>query len=102
MDLRKDGNDALPFNNLECFGNIDWDGVYNFPTPITGKNAEITRTGSIISFNLSELRAYRWNPIDKKNIVLTANLISNPALINSVDLVSSTLKFDGIKWNTLF
>ena len=39
------GNDALPINNPVCVGNIEKDGVYLCPSPMTGTNVGIIRTG---------------------------------------------------------
>jgi hypothetical protein len=68
------GDKISPDLNPLCAGNIDKDGMYvcetlingtKCPTQMTGKNVGIIRDAGLNNhLHLTELRAYRWLPID--------------------------------------
>ena len=80
---------------------MDRDGVYVCTTPLKGANTGITRIlGGVDYYNIAELRAYSWVPFDELTSTLSADVMPNASLVNSVHI--SLPAPGGISLNTLF
>jgi hypothetical protein len=73
-----------PRLNNACRSGIDRDGLYNCDTPMTGIYVGYTRDStSSEMFNLNEIRAYSWLPIDASTMIVTTGTMPNLTIINS-------------------
>ena len=81
------GNNANPTLNAECVS-IDKDGMYSCTSPLKGTHVGITRTSIGNSpdsyYAVGEIRAYTWAPCDESTCTLSANVMPNTSLIDSV------------------
>ena len=81
---------------------MDRDGVYVCTTPLKGTTVGITRiVGGADYYNIAELRAYSWVPFDELTSTLSADVMPNDSLVDSVH-ISLPAPGGPIKLNTLF
>ena len=86
------GTNSNPLLNNPCGPNIDRDGLYVCPTPLTGNYVGAYRDSVELNYyNLNEIRAYSWLPIDPSTVFVTTNTIPNLTIINStrINIVTS-------------
>ena len=86
------GTNSNPLLNNPCGPNIDRDGLYVCPTPLTGDYVGAYRdSDSLDYYNVSEIRAYSWLPIDASTVLVTTNTMPNLTLIDStrINIVTS-------------
>ena len=77
--------------NNACGPNIDRDGLYVCPTPLTGNYVGFYRASTSTDyFNLNEIRAYSWLPIDASTVIVTTNTMPNLSIINSTRINIAT------------
>ena len=63
------------------------------------------RTGQSEAYNFAEIRAYKWIPLDETNSIISADVMPNYTLINSVHLTtlrSTDKNYGGLSTNSLF
>ena len=85
------GTNSNPLLNNPCGPNIDRDGLYVCPTPLTGNYVGAYRdTDSTEPYHLSEIRAYSWLPIDASTVLVTTNTMPNLTLIYSTRINIAT------------
>ena len=72
---------------MEC-KSIDREGIFVCTTPLSGTNVGLTRTAIGTSpdycYHVSEIRAYIWVLFDETTSTLSADVMPNASLINSV------------------
>ena len=99
------GNNSNPNNNNACANNVDRDGVFVCASPLAGTFVGITKTsGGPNFYNIAELRAYSWVPFDELNSSLSADVMPNASLYNSVHITVPlpTASLGGLSTDTLF
>ena len=85
------GTNSNPLLNNACGPNIDRDGLYVCPTPLTGNYVGFYRASTSTDyFNLNEIRAYSWLPIDASTVLVTTNTMPNLTLIYSTRINIAT------------
>ena len=85
------GTNSNPLLNNPCGPNIDRDGLYVCPTPLTGDYVGAYRdSDSLDYYNVSEIRAYSWLPIDASTVLVTTNTMPNLTLIDSTRINIAT------------
>ena len=84
------GTNPNPNLNAVCKANIDRDGIYVCDTPLTGTYVGLTRTAIGGSdgnnWHFAEIRAYPWVPFDELTSTLSADVMPNASLVNSVHI----------------
>ena len=84
---------------------MDRDGVFVCSPPLTGTFVGFTKTsGGANYYNFAELRAYSWVPFDELNSALSADVMPNATLYNSVHITEPfpTSFLGGLATDTLF
>jgi hypothetical protein len=102
------GDSYNPNSNQVCKDSIDRDGIFTCTIPLKGKYIGLTRTaigGSTTNeWHFAEIRAYTWVPFNELIDTLSANIMQNSSLINSVHINEPvpTCTVGGIGTDTLF
>ena len=91
------GTRVRPTANPVCISGIDKDGLYVCPNPMRGDNVGLFRTGMTDFYYITELRAYRWVPIDE-NSAFFSSLVPDNSPFPSLHLLSAST---GLQANTL-
>ena len=85
------GTNVNPNSNAEC-KSIDREGIFVCTTSLSGTNVGLTRTAIGNSpdncYHFSEIRAYTWVPFDQTTRTLSADVMPNASLINSVRIAT--------------
>ena len=85
------GTNSNPLLNNACGPNINRDGLYVCPIPLTGNYVGFYRAStSTEALNLNEIRAYSWLPIDASTVIVTTNIMPSSTLINSTRINIAT------------
>jgi hypothetical protein len=87
------GNNSDPNLNQICMANIDRDGIFTCTTPLTGMYIGLTRNDVYNSpdnaWHFAEIRAYTWVPFDVLANILSADVMPNSSLLNSIRINES-------------